>query len=277
MTTIDMFRTKRKEDVWSPYGHEAARRQLLNMRRTQVIIAVLGLALLYALFLGLTLSVEEDAGQGKTTVSQDENKPVRVTVSPGGRPTFMNPRIDAPEGTDAPQPVYEEQSKLLKTIRPFLGLIAPLGAALFLVSRAGSSARGKLAELNLGVYKGAMPYEMHTARAYKQVYTHRQVDAHVFGRQREDFVFGTYLLPPSPEVRRLLGAAQADTAGVTRLNRGGSKPQAKRPLPAQPSRLAQATERLQDAAMARTEALRRDWATRQKIRRLRRERSPGKP
>lgn len=212
-----------KKDVWSPYGHEPARRALLNMRRAQIVIAAIAIALAYAFFLQLTLQVDDTTKSSSTEVPTEpkKQKPITVTVAPGRMAEFAQAHQEAPEGRSAP-PIYKrEDNVVLEKVQPLLSLIAPLAGALWLLSRVGTSARGKLAELNLGVYKGAMPYEMHTARAYKQVFTYREVDGHVFGKAREDFLFGSYLGAPPLSVRRLLGEP-IDAAKVTHLRRGGT-------------------------------------------------------
>lgn len=216
-----MFRKKTQGDVWSPYGHESARRALLATRRAQVVLAAIAIAVLYAIFLQLTLSEDTTPSTGSQDIEIPEQKPITVTVTPGRMGDFVNAQSEAPDGQNAPRPVYRPHNKIVQIIQPFLSLLAPLAAALWLLSRVGTSARGKLAELNLGVYKGAMPYEMHTARGYKSVFTYREVDAHVFGKTREDFLFGSYLGAPPLAVRRMLGE-EIDGARVTHLRKGGT-------------------------------------------------------
>ena len=210
-------------DQWSPYGHEPARRRVLKERRVYLILAALGIALLYALFLGLTLSEETGTTTGSQSIETQEQKPVTVAVTPGGRPAFMNPQVKAPDGRNAPGAAVEEKNRFFEFIKPFLSLLAPLAAALWLLSRVGSSARGKLAELNFGIYKGAMPYEMHTSRAFARVFTHREVGPHVFGKAREDFLWGTYLSSPPIAVRRLLGEVDIDDARIVQVHKGGAR------------------------------------------------------
>lgn len=216
------LKRRNKEEVWSPYGHEAARRRLLAERRIQIIVGAIALVFVYWMI--LTLTAEDSGPQVSSSIGIPEHrqKPVTVGVTPGGVPAFARPGIEPPEASDTPSPVYE-RNEWLAMIQPYLTLVAPLFTAFWLLSKAGGAARGKLAELNFGVYKGAMPYEMHAARSRARVFTHRQVGEHVFGKKREDYVFGTYLNEPPLAVRQMLGMSQNDRAEVTRLKRGGAR------------------------------------------------------
>jgi hypothetical protein len=234
---MTMLRRGRR-DTWSPYGHEKARRRLLMERQAYIVLGAVGIAILYGLFLQLTLTVETDVptSGGSVDIRQDELRPITVTVTPGRAPAFMDGQTAPPGGVEPPRPDAEEQPFLIRTVGPFLPLVAPLLGALWLLSRAGASARGRLAELNFGVYKGAMPYEMHTARAMERVFTHREVRRHVFGKTATDFIAGSYLGPPPLAVRRLLGDLDIpDEASITRLARGRAPPAAKRRAPVHPS------------------------------------------
>lgn len=227
-----MFRPRSDDPKWSPYGHEAARRQVLMQRHAYLAVAAIGIALVYTIFLGLTFSVETDVQSGGTVdIQREEQKPMTVTVSPGRAPAFASSDVMELEGQDAPGVEREQEGLILSTIRPFLPVVLPLVGAMWLLSRVGASARGDLAELNFGVYKGAMPYEMHTVSRYKQVFTHRLVQDHIFAKTREDFLPEPVRTEPPISVRRILGAPEAEAAQVTRL-RKGRNPDAKRPVPA---------------------------------------------
>lgn len=213
---------QQKETIWSPYGHEGARRALLNQRRAQVAAAALAIALLYGMFLMFTLEEQSSATDRGVEIDQPEQKPITVTVTPGRMAEHVTAGGTPADPADPPRAAHQQQNKIVETLQPFLMLILPLAAAFWVLSRIGSSAHGRLAELNLGVYKGAMPYELHAARAYKKVFTHREVDAHVFGKTREDFLFGSYLGSPPIAIRQLLGE-DFEVAQVAAIRRGGAR------------------------------------------------------
>lgn len=232
-----MRRRETDDPQWTPYGHETARRQLLVQRHAWLIIGAIGVAFVYMIFLGLTFSEQTDIESGGSIdIEREEQKPMTVTVSPGRAPAFASQDAQEPDGRDAPSLQQEEEGLILSTVGPFLPVVAPLLGALWLLSRVGASARGNLAELNFGVYKGAMPLEMHTTSRYKQVFTHRRVEDHVFGKTREDFLPASLRTAPPISVRRMLGTPEAEEAQVTRL-RQGSNPRAARPAPRPAPRL----------------------------------------
>jgi hypothetical protein len=81
-----------------------------------------------------------------------------------------------------------------------------------------------------------MPYEMHTVRAADRVFTQREVKRHVFGKNADDFLFGTYLGTPPLSVRRLLGDNRLpESAQITRLARGRRTSRRSPPSAARPS------------------------------------------
>jgi hypothetical protein len=213
---------RKAESKWTPYGHEKARRQALMQRHAWLAIAALAIAMFYGVFLSLTVTQQDsiDSG-GQIEVRREDEKPMRVQVTPGGIPGFADSQADAPGGVDAPGLAEREEGPLMATLRPLLPVIAPLAGALWLLSRVGASARGRLAELNFGVYKGPMPYEMHTSKRLKQVFTHRQVEDHLFGKTREDFLAGTYLGDVPLSIRRMLGESPYEEAQVARLRKAG--------------------------------------------------------
>ncbi len=229
------------EPKWTPYGHESARRQLLVQRHAWLVVGAIGVAMFYAMFLGLTFSVETDVQSGGTVdIEREEQKPMTVTVAPGRAPAFATSDAQEPDGRDAPSVEREEDGLILSTVRPILPVVLPLVGAFWLLSRVGASSRGKLAELNFGVYKGAMPYEMHTVGRYKQVFTHRRVEDHVFGKSREDFLPEPVRAAPPISVRRLLGTPEAEEAQVVRLRQGSSRRAA--PPPSKPASTASLTK-----------------------------------
>ncbi|MBW3582407.1 MAG: hypothetical protein KY455_04840 [Euryarchaeota archaeon] len=213
---------RRDKDVWTPYGHEKARKRLLAERRVQIIVAAVALAILYAVIIQLTSETVTAPNRQGFEIPEPERKPVTVGVTPGGVPAFARPGQETPDPEATPQAKHE-RNEWLDRLQPILQLIAPLVAAFWLLGKAGASARGKLAELNFGIYKGAMPYEMHIARGRSRVFTHREVEGHVFGKKREDYVFGTYLKEPPLAVRQMLGMTDNDRAEVTRLKHGSAK------------------------------------------------------
>ena len=180
---------------WTPYGLEAIRIAHLRRRRLVGILLLLGLGVL-AYFLTdttttsqLELTVNGRQGNGISLDLPEEkprNGPVTVSLTPG-RVTRAEAGSAAPEGSvqrpNAPsfqrEPAYDFGGLVLFVL-PWLliGL-----AAWFLATR-----RGKHDEVNYGIYKGAMPLEMITASASRQVFTRREARVSLFGRRRVDHV-----------------------------------------------------------------------------------------
>ncbi len=202
--------------AWSPYGHEVARRELLFQRRIQLVMIGLGIAMLYGVIAGIGVSEQSVPLQQGVDVSTPEGvKPITIRVTPGGAPAFSSGETEAPDqDSQVPGPIYDQDSAFMAVVvRPILAVIGPLAVALLGLGRIGSSATGKLAELNFGIYKGATPYELHAAgKARKIVFTHREVDAHVFGKERTDYLWGTYLEAPPAGIENVFGEADHDAS-----------------------------------------------------------------
>lgn len=182
-----------RKDEWTPYGLEAIRIAHLRRRRILGLLALLGL---FALLLTLTqstttteldITVNGRRGNGISLDVPDEEPrdgPVTVSLTPG--------RVTRAEaGSAAPQDsITRNSAPSFERAAPYdfgnlLALVAPWAllalGAWFLGKR-----RGRHDEVNYGVYKGAMPLEMITASASRQVLTKRHARSSLFGRKRVD-------------------------------------------------------------------------------------------
>lgn len=213
-----------RERPWSPYGHEKARHDLIVTRQIQVVFIAIGIAMVYGVTLELTKTEQADFQTSLDIQKPGDVKPITVTVTPGGTPAFANPQAEAPEANpNLPKPEYKTPMDVPDGVKRLIAMVGPLALAFWALGRMGASSRSKLAELNLGVYKGAMPYEMHAAgKSRDRVFTQRQVDANVFGKERTDYLFGTYLHEPPMSVKRFLGDPDTQVASVRRLKKGSA-------------------------------------------------------
>lgn len=184
-----------RKNEWTPYGLEAIRIAHLRRRRLFGIAAIVGFTLL--LFLvsepevetEIDISVNGNRGNGiSLDLPEDEapkNGPVTVSLSPGrvtraeagaGASTESSVQRNAAP-TFARAPAYDFSGLIL-----FIAPWALIAAAGWLLAKK----RGKHDEVNYGVYKGAMPLEMITASASRQVLTRRHARVSLFGRRRAD-------------------------------------------------------------------------------------------
>lgn len=201
---------------WSPYGLEVHRVALLQRRQRLLAAALLlgGLALLA--LLATTIQQSDDIttfGSGGNSVNIDlptdrpRPKPTTLTVSPG-RTSVLNQPIQPelrPARDNTAVPVVSDGLNLW----PLLTSLAPVvlgGLYLWWLGR--KRLLGPIEQVNFGVYKGAMPLEMHSAVHKGYIFTRAQARAHLFGRRSADF------LPAGPLVVGRTGAAAARRAAV---------------------------------------------------------------
>lgn len=181
---------------WSPYGLEAIRIAHLRRRRLLGLLALVALGALLTWGLQTTTTTELDiavnGNRGNsirldTPDDEPRNKPVTVSLSPGRvtRADTANPAAPQDTPTRSSAPVFDRGvpynfGGLILLVGPW----ALLGGAVWLLGKR----RGKHDEVNYGVYKGAMPLEMITASASRQVFTRKHARASLFGRKRVDHV-----------------------------------------------------------------------------------------
>jgi hypothetical protein len=113
-------------------------------------------------------------------------KPTTLSVAPGRTAVLdkpIQPEVRPP--SDAAPPVLRATGlnwvALLQNFGP------PFGVALYLWRAGRKRLVGSLEQVNLGVYKGAMPLEMITAQHKKYIFTRREAMAHLFGKAAADF------------------------------------------------------------------------------------------
>lgn len=173
----------------TPYGLEGYRVALLR-RRQRLLAAgmVLGILLLAALLASTirdSANVTPFGGTGNTIQldipEKQRAKPTTLTVSPG-RTTVLDKPIQ-PEARPAPRQNQAEQDR--GTGLNWLGLltnILPPFAAVVVSWRMGRKRfLTGLEQVNLGVYKGALPFELHAAEHKRFVFTKRMAYGALFG------------------------------------------------------------------------------------------------
>jgi len=185
------------KNEWTPYGLEAIRIAHLRRRRLAALLLLAGLGSLLMWGAQTTVTTQMDisvngrnGGNGISFDVPDEKPeddgPITVSVSPGkitraetGAPAPQSTvsRTAAPTFTRAP--AYNIMGVLL-ALAPWL----LVGGAAYLLGKR----RGKHDEVNYGVYKGALPLEMITAGASRQVFTRKHARASLFGKRRADHV-----------------------------------------------------------------------------------------
>ncbi|MGH7320176.1 MAG: hypothetical protein ACRELA_11205 [Candidatus Rokuibacteriota bacterium] len=182
---------------WTPYPHEPLRVRLV-WRRRFILLALLVAA--FILWLTLFKGPATELTETISTVDQEGNvvsvtrdlRPqksfeapdARVTVRPGQ--TARTTPIEQTETGDQPTPTTAPPVRPPSDI-PFFGLLilfAPMLLALWLFRRFAPPAP----EVNYGIYKGALPFEIITASHRHLVLTSRRVDENPFGRERADYL-----------------------------------------------------------------------------------------
>lgn len=190
-------------EPWSPYGLEAHRVALLRRRQRLLLAAIvlgfLGLLAVLATSIDDTTSIDTFGGQGgRVDLGQlperPRGKPTTLTVAPG-RTTVM----DQPIQPEVRPPRERGEAPAGETGRfNLLGLLGnllpPLGGAVWLWRVGKRKVAGPLEQVNLGVYKGAMPLEMVSAQHRRFIFTGEMARASLFGKGREDH------LPARPTV-----------------------------------------------------------------------------
>lgn len=195
----------KKQNAWTPYGLEAIRIAHLRRRRLVAIIIALALAGLWAAMFDSTTTnqLELSANGGGSQIDIDvsdslnekEDKPLTVGISPGritradtgasGDTAAQTARFAAPTFTRAPAIGWSSYAILY-------GPYVLIGLALYMLAR-----RPPKHEVNFGIYKGALPYEMVTATASRFVFTTREARLSLFGKRRVDH------LPPEVLIERM--------------------------------------------------------------------------
>lgn len=181
---------------WTPYGLEAYRVELLRRRGRLLAIAVVLGVLFFLAILATTLRQQDDidafggrGGQVEIALPGDKPraKPTTLSVAPGRttvldrpiQPEVRPPRPDT--GTTLPPKGGLNWMLLLTNFGPLVG------GALWAWGLGRRRFLSGLEEVNLGVYKGALPLEMHSAKLKKFVFTRRRAHAHLFGKGRLDW------------------------------------------------------------------------------------------
>lgn len=169
----------------------------LLWRKRILLALILGLVfLLWALSLGVTTETEEQltvfGGDGSSvTVTRPENQQVepsaRVTLRPGETARLDDP-LTLRDGETQPGDQGAQLPEQPKGI-PFLGLLLLLGPfVLALLLWRYLANQGTSTEVNYGIYKGAMPFELISASHKHLVLTGKKVEQNPFGRVQTDYL-----------------------------------------------------------------------------------------
>jgi hypothetical protein len=196
----------RAAEPWSPYGLEAYRVALLR-RRSRLITACLVLGLL-ALGAVLLLSIKDSSqiqihgGNGDSITvqvpEQPRAKPLTLSVSPGRTTVLERPIQPEQKPKNAPPPSQGPTVKGLDWSALLTSLAPPVLLAIGAAKYAKKRIAGPLEQVNLGVYKGAMPLELITAQHKKHVFTGKRAYQSLFGKGREEHVPPAKPLPAGP-------------------------------------------------------------------------------
>lgn len=189
---------------WSPYGLEAHRVALLRKRQRLLAAGILlGLLVLAGILVNSIRTQDEvnafNGDAGRVNLDRPDairSKPTTLTVSPGRTSVLQQPLQEERAPRPATAPLSDSEKGAINWMGVLSSFAPPLGLALV----AWRYGKGKLThgldEVNLGVYKGALPYEMHTAHHKKYVFTRDLARAHLFGKGPSD------MLPQQPLVLR---------------------------------------------------------------------------
>lgn len=203
----------KQRDTWSPYGLEAIRAAHLRRRRLLSLLVAIGLAGLWLLMIQLS-TVEErsleitDSSGNKIEIDVSDSErpredgPLTISLSPGRVTRAETGGTAAADSsvTRFAAPTFERASPISWGGYALMyGPFVLLGLALWLLGK-----RRPKAEVNYGIYKGAMPLEMMTASAARHVFTTREARRSLFGKRR-----GDYLPPEIVRVERM--AAEDET------------------------------------------------------------------
>lgn len=181
------------QDGWTPYGLEAIRIGHLRRRRILALLVASGLAMLWLFSFQSTTVTQTDVfvnGQranrveieapeppkkdGPVTVAIEPGKVTRATADGTGAQESVT-RSNAPSFSRAPAIPFGDYALMY-------GPFALLGLMVWLLG----FRRSPRHEVNYGIYKGAMPLEMITASASRQVLTTRAAQGSLFGKRRQD-------------------------------------------------------------------------------------------
>ena len=189
-----------RNTAWTPYGLEAIR--IARLRRQRVIGALLLAGVVLSLLtIGQTTTTKSTdifvngAKQNSIAIDQPtppKNGPVTVGLSPG-RVTQADTG-NAPAANPAPSSTVPSLSRAAPYNWAFFAYVFGPWILVALALWMLGKRRGKNDQVNYGIYKGAMPLEMITKTAEKEVFTRRHAKNSVFGKRREDHL--------TPEVLR---------------------------------------------------------------------------
>lgn len=194
-----------KKVPWTPYGLEALRIERLRRQRLFALLAALGLALLWSSFFQETtqrqIELSSDLGGSRIIIDTDdlgqrEDKPLTVGLSPGRvtRADTADPEAGLASSTKLATPTFERSDPIPYAYYLYkFGPIALLALAAYLLAR-----RPPKHQVNYGIYKGAMPYEMITATASRHVFTTRYAKTSLFGKRRADHLPSEVLIERMP-------------------------------------------------------------------------------
>jgi hypothetical protein len=213
-------RARTTPEPWSPYGLEAHRVALLQRRKRMLLAGIVLGFLLLAAVLASTIRTNDDVrsinGSGQVEIQvpeQQRAKPTTLSVSPG-RTAVLNSPIQEERGPQRQGGgIVEPPREGINWLGLLTPLAPPIGLAIYAWRVGKQRIAGPLEQVNLGVYKGAMPLELLTAQSKEHVFTSEQARASLFGKVRQDH------LPSQPQVvaRPMPRPASAGTARLTRV------------------------------------------------------------
>ncbi|HEV8360310.1 MAG TPA: hypothetical protein VGR28_07650 [Candidatus Thermoplasmatota archaeon] len=171
----------------SPYGLEAHRVALLRRRR-RALLALILLGLFGAIvFIATTIQEGSDistfGGGNHVEVSlpdKPRTKPTTLSVSPG-RTTVLEKPIQPEARAEQRGSPDELQGGGLNWLGLLQILGPPIAGALYAWRVGKKRALGSLQQVNLGVYKGALPLELHSATHKKFIFTPKMAHGPLFG------------------------------------------------------------------------------------------------
>ncbi len=184
----------KKTTGWTPYGLEAIRIAHLRRRRLLTFLILLGFAALWAFMFQATTTSEIDISTDRggnseirldvSGAQQQKNAALTISIDPG-RVTRADTGAaeDGPQITRAEVPTFNRGAPINWGAYAILyGPYLLVALALLLVGKR------KKHEINYGIYKGSLPYEMLTATATRQIFTTREAHGSIFGKLRNDYL-----------------------------------------------------------------------------------------
>jgi hypothetical protein len=190
-----------ESDDWSSYLHEPYR--IRRLRRKQIVIAAIAVLLIAAWLLYLFFQVGTDTsiqifGSGANSTNRVASAPgaigenatvnqtppfVSITVNPGYTVAANFTQEQASSEKPTSQDNNQEQDSGRIYWENIVIPLLPIAVILF----AGIKIAGLMkSEVNFGVYKGAMPLEMHTTKK-KLVFNNELQKTNVFGKDKSEY------------------------------------------------------------------------------------------